>query len=382
MPWNQTDPMKQRTRFVLAYEDGLYTMTELCARFGVSRKTGYKWLDRYHEQGLDGLKDQSRAPHYCPHRTAEDIEALLLETRRSHPRWGPRKLIDYLRPRYPDVSFPAASTVGALLKRHGLVEGKRRPRKTKHPGAGTLVTTAPNQVWGADFKGEFRLQNGVYCYPLTVTDAHSRYLLACRALPSTQQKGAFAVFERLFKERGLPEAIRTDNGRPFATNALWGLSRLSVWWIKLGISRQRIAPGKPQQNGRHERMHRTLKAETTRPPEHEMTQQQERFDAFQQEFNHERPHEALGGAVPASVYAQSARAFPEQLAEPAYAGHYEVRRVSTAGMFRFKQRQVFLSQALSNEWIALEEVADGLWSVYFYEVLLARLDERDFKVRP
>ncbi len=378
----QTDPMNQRTRFVLAYQDGLYTMTELCARFGVSRKTGYKWLHRYREQGLDGLKDHSRAPKRCPHQTDAELAELLLETRRSHPRWGPRKLLDYLKPRYPEVSWPAASTVGALLKRHGLVQGKRRRRRVKHPGTVPLVTTAPNQIWGADFKGEFRMRNGHYCYPLTITEAHSRYLLACRGLPSTRQAGAFEVFEGLFKERGLPWAIRTDNGRPFATQALWGLSRLNVWWIKLGIAHQRIEPGKPQQNGRHERMHRTLKAETTRPPEREMTAQQRRFDRFQEEFNHERPHEALGGAVPASVYARSARAMPDKLAEPGYAAHYEVRRVSTAGMFRFKQRQLFLSQALAHESIALEEVADGLWSVYFYEVLLARLDERDFKIRP
>lgn len=382
MPWMQTEPMNQRTRFVLAYDDGLYTMTELCERFGVSRKTGYKWLHRYHEQGLDGLKDQSRAPQHCPHRTPADIEDLLLETRRSHPRWGPRKLIDYLRPRHREVTWPAASTVGALLKRHGLVAPKRRRRKSKHPGAGRLVTTAPNQVWGADFKGEFRLKNGQYCYPLTITDAHSRYLLACRALPSTRQKGAFAVFEVLFEQMGLPEAIRTDNGPPFATQALCGLSRLNVWWIKLGICHQRIAPGKPQQNARHERMHRTLKAETCLPPEREMEAQQGRFDAFQAEFNHERPHEALGGAVPASVYVASARAMPAHLPDPAYAGHCEVRRVSTAGMFRFKQRQLFISQTLSHEWIGLEEVADGLWSVYFYDVLLARLDERDFRLRP
>ncbi len=382
MPWIQTDPMNQRTRFVLAYEDGLYSMTELCERFGVSRKTGYKWLHRYLEQGLDGLKDQSRAPHHCPHQTPACIEELLVEARRSHPRWGPRKLIDYLRPRHPAVIWPAASTVGALLKRHGLVKGKRRRRKTKHPGAGTLVTTAPNQVWGADFKGEFRMRNGQYCYPLTVTDAHSRYLLACQGLPSTRQKGAFEVFEDLFKQMGLPLAIRTDNGPPFATRALCGLSRLNVWWIKLGIVHQRIEPGKPQQNARHERMHRTLKAETCRPPEREMTTQQGRFDAFRWEFNHERPHEALGGAVPASVYVPSARAFPAQLPEPGYLGHYEVRQVSTAGMFRFKQRQVFISQTLARERIALEEVADGLWSVYFYDVLLARLDERDFRLRP
>ena len=382
MPWNQTNPMDQRTRFALAYQDGLYTMTELCQRFGVSRKTGYKWLNRYHEQGLDGLKEQSRAPKHCPHKTPKAVEDLLLETRRKHPRWGPRKLLDYLRPRHADLRLPAASTVGALLKRQGLIEGKRRRRKPRHPGAAPLVTTEANQVWGADFKGEFRMQNGVYCYPLTITDAHSRYLLACQGLPSTKQNGVFEVFEGLFKEMGLPWAIRTDNGNPFATQALCGLSRLNVWWIKLGISHQRIEPGQPQQNGRHERMHRTLKAETTRPPEHEMTAQQQRFDGFRAAFNQERAHEALGGAVPASVYAPSERVMPQELPAPNYPGHYEVRWVSKAGTFRFKHRQLFISQALRHEWIGLEEVADGVWSVYFYDMLLARLDERTWKLYP
>ena len=208
MPWNQTDPMNQRTRLVLAYQDGLYTMTELCARFGVSRKTGYKWLHRYREQGLGGLKDHSRAPKRCPHQTDAEVAELLLATRRSHPRWGPRKLIAYLDRRYPEVAWPAASTVGALLKRHGLVEGKRRRHKAKHPGTVPLVTSAPNQVWGADFKGEFRMRNGQYCYPLTITEAHSRYLRACWALPSTRQAvchaGALGALssERLVDQTG------------------------------------------------------------------------------------------------------------------------------------------------------------------------------------
>ena len=382
MPWNQTSPMDQRTRFALAHEDGLYSMTELCARFGVSRKTGYKWLKRYRKGGLEALKDQSRAPKRCPHKTDKAVEELLLETRRKHPRWGPRKLLDYLKPRHRDLALPAASTVGALLKREGLVEGKRRRRKPRHPGAVPLVTTAPNQVWGADFKGEFRMGNSQYCYPLTITDAHSRYLLACQGLPSTKQNGVFEVFEGLFKEVGLPRAIRTDNGNPFATQALCGLSRLNVWWIKLGICHQRIEPGQPQQNGRHERMHRTLKAETTRPPEQEMTAQQRRFDRFRVEFNQERPHEALDGAVPTSVYSPSKRRMPDTLPKPAYPGHYEVRWISKAGTFRLKHHQLFLSTALWHEWIGLEEVADGVWSVYFYDVLLARLDERTWKLYP
>ena len=243
------------------------------------------------------------------------------------------------------------------------------------------MATAPNELWSADFKGEFKTLDGVYCYPLTVCDAHSRYVLDCTGLPSVKQDGARSRFEYLFYEYGLPSAIRTDNGVPFATQALCGLSRLSVWWIKLGISHQRIEPGQPQQNGRHERMHRDLKAETTRPPERDRTRQQGRFDGFREEFNEERPHEALGGATPGSHYRPSERPMPETLPEAEYPAHYEVRWVSRCGTYKWKRHQLFISQALGHEWIAFEEVDDGVWSVYFYDVLLARLDERDFKLR-
>lgn len=381
MPWTCTDPMTQRARFVLAYQEGLYSMTELCARFAVSRKTGYKWLRRFEETGLEGLADQSRAPKRSPHQTDAEVEDLLLACRKQHPRWGPRKLLAYLARRHPQLALPASSTAGAILKRHGLIKPRRRRRTTRHPGAVPLLTTAPNQIWTADYKGEFKTLDGIYCYPLTVADAHSRYVLGCQALLSTKQQTAFGQFERLFKHYGLPEAIRTDNGVPFATRALCGLSRLSVWWIKLGITHQRIEPGQPQQNGRHERMHRDLKAETTRPPERNQHRQQERFDSFRAEFNEERPHEALGDETPASHYRCCHRALPETLPEPCYAAHHETRWVSKAGTFRFKKRQIFLSQALGHEWVAFEEVADGIWSVYFYDVLLARLDERDCKLR-
>lgn len=305
MPWIHTDPMTERAKFVLAYEEGLFSMTELCQRFGVSRPTGYKWLGRYREEGLPALADRSRAPKRCPHQTPPEIEALLIACRKKHPRWGPKKLLAYLQRRHPDLALPAASTIGAILKRHGLTQPRRPWRSVRHPGASSLETTAPNQVWTADFKGQFKTLDGVYCYPLTLCDAHSRFVLRVEALLSVKQKGAFPVFEHLFRKRGLPKAIRTDNGVPFATQALCGLSRLSVWWIKLSVDHQRIEPGRPQQNGRHERMHRTLKAETTRPSEKNRFEQQGRFDRFQREFNRERPHEALSGDVPASSYEAS-----------------------------------------------------------------------------
>lgn len=382
MPWTVTDPMLERAAFVAAYRDGLYTINELAERHGVSRKTAYKWLRRYEAGGSDALNDRSRARHTQPHRTGTEVEALLVEVRQAHPTWGARKLIAYLSRHHKDVALPAPSTVTALLKRAGLVEPRRTRRRPVHPGRVPLVTEAPNDVWCADFKGEFLLGSGVYCYPLTVTDAHSRFVLACHALDSTRQETAVPVFERLFHEHGLPSAMRTDNGVPFATQAICGLSKLGVWWIKLGIGHQRIEPGKPTQNSRHERMHKTLKAEATRPPERTMPQQQGRFDAWRAVFNEERPHEAIAGATPASVYARSPRPLPSVLPEPQYPSHFEVRWISSAGTVKFKKHQFFVSTALKHEHIAFEEVADGLWSVYFYDVLLARLDERDYVLRP
>ena len=352
-------------------------MTELCARFHVTRKTGYKC---YRDGGLDALGERSRTPKRCPHRTPEPVRQLLIATRRAHPRWGPRKLLDYLRPRHPEVAFPAPSTAGDLLKREGLVPERRRKRRRAHPGASPIEAEAPGRVWSADFKGEFRLGSGAYCYPLTIQDAHSRYLLACAGQPSTAHRGAAGVFSALFRERGLPVAIRTDNGSPFASQAICGLSRLSLWWTKLGIRHDRIRPGCPEQNGRHERMHRTLKAETTRPPGDTFAGQQERSERFQNEYNHVRPHQALDGATPASRHAWSAlRAMPAgRLPDPTYPGHAEVRRVSSAGTIKLKAQPLFVSHVLGGEYVALEETGEGIWSLWFYDVLLGRLDERTF----
>jgi transposase InsO family protein len=376
MPWTDTDPMTERHKFLLAVEDGLFSMTELCERFGVSRKTGYKWVRRYREEGVDGLRDRSRAPVHCPHRTPEATCQLLIDARQTYPRWGPKKILAYLTPRHPTVVFPAASTVGDILKRAGLVPPRRLQRRPSHPGTNALTAEAPGEVWTADFKGEFRLRSGRYCYPLTVQDAYSRYLLVCTALPSTAHSKAEPVFNQLFRVHGLPRAIRTDNGVPFASRGLCGLSRLSIGWIKLKIGLQRIQPGCPQQNSRHERMHRTLKAETTRPPEASFPAQQQRFDAFRTEYNHIRPHQSLDGSPPASLYRRSKRPMPESGPVLTYPGHMEVRTVSTSGAIKFRNRPLFVSEVLAGERIALEEIEDRIWSVWLGHWLLARLDEQ------
>ena len=380
MPFRSTDPLMERARLIAAHLDGLYSITELAARFGVSRPTVYKWIARYRDGGAEALIDRSRARLTQHAKTSAEAERLIVEARRAHPTWGARKLLRYLEGRHDGVAWPAVSTAAAILAGHGLTK-KRRPRRPpKHPGSTPLVAEQPNAVWTADYKGQFRTGDGELCYPLTVCDAHSRFILSCHGLASVERYAALRQFERLFYEYGLPTAIRSDNGTPFATQAICGLSRLSVWWIKLGIDHQRIDPGRPQQNGAHERMHRTLKAETARPPKRDMAAQQVRFDRWRAEFNEERPHEALGLDTPASRYVPSPRPMPNVLPEPDYPGHYEVRYVSRDGAIRLKKRQVFVSQALGGERVGLEETADGVWDLYFCDRLLARLDERTWKL--
>ena len=298
MPWRETAPMKERLRFVTDWERALYSMVELCERYGVSRKTGYKWIDRYELDGPDGLGERSRAPHHCPHRIAADVAAAICAGRRQHPSWGPDKILHWLKRRHPELELPATSTAGDLLARRGLVKKRRRRRHYTHPGVVPPTTAEPNDLWTADFKGHFRTRDGVYCYPLTVADQHTRYLLGCQGLLSTQGVGVRPVFDRLFREYGLPRAIRTDNGVPFATTGIHGLSQLNVWWLRLGIQHQRILPASPQQNGAHERMHRTLKAATARPPQGHVAAQQRSFNRFRIVSNEERPHQFLGAPRP------------------------------------------------------------------------------------
>ncbi|HXI20469.1 MAG TPA: IS481 family transposase [Gemmatimonadales bacterium] len=373
--------MDQRLQFIADYQRGLYSMTELCARYGISRKSGYATVDRFAEEGRAGLAPRSRAPHSCPHRIAAAVAELLCRTRRQHDDWGAGKLLDYLRPRYPDVVWPARSTVNDLLGRHGLLARRRRRRAHQHPGVVPATTQAPNDLWTADFKGQFPTRDGVLCYPLTIADLHSRYLLSCHGLPSTRREGARRVFEHAFREYGLPRAIRTDNGVPFATTSLHGLSHLNVWWMRLGIVHQRIQPGRPQQNGAHERMHKTLKRRAVRPARATAAAQQRAFHAFRREYNEERPHDTLQGQTPASRYQPSPRPLPPRLPPQEYPGHYRVKKITTGGTFRFQHRLLFLATPLVGHHIGLDETDDGIWSIYFNTVLLAKLDERDFIIR-
>jgi transposase InsO family protein len=382
MPWQEMSPMTQRLQFISDHQRGLYTMAELCARNQISRKTGYKWLARYASEGPPGLLERSHAPHECPHRIAEDVATLLLGVRKKHPSWGPKKLVHHLARRHREVRvWPAISTVADLLARRGLVQSRRRrPRRPAHPGTVPIHTTAPNDLWTADFKGQFRTRNGIYCYPLTIADQETRYLLRVHGLLNTRTKNALPVFERAFREYGLPLAIRTDNGVPFASTGLCGLTRLNVWWLRLGIQHQRIRPASPQENGAHERMHRTLKAETTRPPAADLARQQRRFAEFRREYNEERPHEALGGDPPAARYERSHRPFPRTLPPLEYPGHFLVKHVTDVGTIRFKYSLVVLARALKGQHVGLEETDEGIWSVYLGSVLLGKLDETTMKV--
>lgn len=382
MPWLETAPMDQRAHFIRDHRLSLYAMTELCARYGISRKTGYKWLARFDEAGRQGLQDRSRAPHHCPHRIPDEVAEVICDARRQHPSWGPEKLLAWLAPRRPDLALPAVSTAGDLLARRGLVPKRRRRRHYAHPGVVPISTTEPNDLWTADFKGHFRTRDGVYCYPLTVADQHTRYLLACHGLRSTKGHGVRPVFDRLFREYGLPRAIRTDNGVPFATTGLHGLSQLNVWWLRLGIQHQRIRPASPQENGAHERMHKTLKRDAIRPPRAHLSSQQRAFTAFRRLYNEERPHEFLDGGTPGSRYRRSPRPYTGTLPPVEYPGHFLVKRVTSAGTVRFKHRLLFLSHALEPHPIGLEEVDDGVWSIHFCGVLLGRFDERDYVIRP
>ena len=381
MPWMETAPVEQRTQFIVDHRQGLYPMTVLCARYGISRKTGYKWLDRVEEHGRRGLADRSRAPHHCPHRIAEATAELICTARRKHPDWGAGKLLDWLAPRHPDRDWPAVSTAGDLLARRGLVTKRRRRRPHLHPGVVPHTTTAPNDLWTADFKGQFTTRDGVYCYPLTIADQHTRFLLTCHGLPSTSGAGVRPIFERAFRTFGLPLAIRTDNGVPFATTGIHGLSQLNVWWMRLGIQHQRIHPGCPQENGAHERMHKTLKRAAIRPPRANALAQQRAFNRFRGEFNTERPHEYLGGQTPASVYRPSPRDYPSRLPAQEYPGHFLVKKITTGGTFRFQHRLLFIAHTLTDHHIGLEETDDGIWSIFFNTVLLAKLDERDYIIR-
>ena len=372
--------MDQRTQFIADYLREAFSIGELCNHYCISRKTGYKWIDRYLTLGPAGLDEYTRRPRLCPRQTPEPVVEALCEARRHHPTWGAKKLLTIERKKHPDWAWPHRSTIYDILNRNGLVAAKRRRRAIGHPGKPNTRIDSPNQVWCADFKGQFKTADGLYCYPLTVTDGYSRFLLGCQSLHSTAVADAKPVFTRIFKAFGLPQRIRTDNGVPFATVSLARLSSLSAWWLRLGILPELIEPGKPQQNGRHERMHRTLKAETTRPAAGNLAAQQRKFNHFRQEFNHVRPHEALDQNTPASVYTLSTRPMPDKLPPLEYPDRFEKRLVSNNGGIRWNHRWVNVSVCCAKEYVGLEEIDDGVWNVYFGPLKLGRFHERHLRI--
>lgn len=374
--------MDERVRFVFEQQRGLHTMTELCAIYEITRETGYYWLRRYQQGGLEALSDRHRAPRQHPNQTPEEIAEAVLELRRAHMSWGPRKLKRVLEREEPRRPWPAASTIGTMVAREGLVVARRKRRRVAPYTQPFASADAPNRVWCADFKGWFRTADGERIDPLTITDACSRYLLRCQRVEKTDTERVRAIFEAAFRECGLPGAIRTDNGAPFASRAVAGLSRLAVWWMKLGIVPERIAAGHPEQNGRHERMHRTLKQETASPPAAHGVAQQRAFDRFRREYNEQRPHEALGMETPSAVYTPSARAYPARVPEPQYGNALRVRRVQHRGQFSWKSQEVFLSETLIGENIGLLPIDDRFYTVYFAAFPIARLDGHKLKIVP
>jgi len=380
--WRETSIMDGRVQFIADFLSGGFTMSALCDRYGISRPTGYKWVSRYQSEPEAGLGDRSRRPHVSPHQTPRELCAAIVALRRRHPDWGARKLIDRLRLQAPDRAWPAASTAHVVLQQAGLI-GRRRRRPTPGVAATALSEmTQPNAVWTIDFKGQFRTRDRQWCYPLTVMDGCTRYLLACQALPHPTGPPTRTVLERTFREYGLPERIRSDNGPPFACAcALARLSPLAVWWIKLGIVPERIQPGRPAQNGRHERMHRTLKRATTHPPAGSLRAQQRRFNRFRAEYNEERPHVALGALPPTMLYVPSARSWADADREIIYPPHFDQRPVTPDGAIKWRNRRVWVSVTLAGEDVGIEEIADGEWGVYFGPVRLGTYDERMGRIR-
>ena len=380
MPWQEIKPMDQKILFIADHLRGHYSHTDLCKRYGISRKTGYKWLKRYQQHEWEGLEERSRRPHQSPLSTPYPIRKKIIQLRtQSRVPLGAKKIRALLARHFPNQILPSKSTIYNILHAEGLVQKQKRCGKIRPYPQPFAPVNEPNEVWSADYKGQFKLGSGQWCYPLTVMDHDSRFLLGCQGVTGTTGVLARKHFTQLFKEYGLPRRIRTDNGVPFASRATGGLSSLSVWWIRLGIVPERIEPGKPQQNGRHERMHRTLKQATTYPAAASFAVQQRRFDAFRSEYNDERPHEALGQCTPASYYQASPRAYPSTLPALEYPDYFIVKPVCSSGVVYAHAGQVYVSHLLTGEYVGIEEIDDGVWDIYFGPVRLGSYDVREKK---
>jgi transposase InsO family protein len=380
MPWKETCPMDQKIQLLSDCLKGDYTITELSQTYQISRKTIYKWLERYQEQGSHGLDERPRAPFHHPNATGPEIVNQLIDTKLQHRTWGPKKIVARLEKLHSQIVWPAPSTAGSILKKEGLVTPRHLRRKVTPYTHPFQDCTKPNDVWSIDYKGQFRLGDNHLCYPFTISDNYSRFMLGCRGLYHPNYESTKPWLERTFREYGLPLAIRSDNGAPFASVGLGGLSTLAVWLIKLWIQPERIEVGHPEQNGRHERMHRTLKTDTTSPPKANLLEQQKAFDSFRLVYNTQRPHEALGMEVPASLYLPSRRLLPKKLPEVEYESWYTVRQVRHNGCIKWKGNFVYISEALAREPIGLRQISDMEWEVRFSFYPVGILNEYIFKV--
>ncbi len=383
MPWTETCVMDERVKFIIEVLDGTYSMSELCSYYNISRKSGYKWLDRYQQGGMESLRDRSRAPHAHPNETSAQVKQAILAIKSRFSKWGAPKIRVRLEREYPGWdSYPAVSTIGLFLREQNLTCPRKRRRKATPTESPLTNGLYANHVWCADFKGHFNTGNGHRCNPLTITDHASRYLLCCRHLDRMSYKLTKMRFERAFGEYGLPEVIRTDNGSPFASRGLGGLSRLSYWWIRLGIYPERIKPGHPEQNGRHERMHKTLKDHTAKPPAKTLAKQQDRFNEFHKEYNDERPHEALQMLTPSDCYSCSTRQFPSRLPQVYYPEHMLPTYVRLHGDINYKGRRLFTTESLQGEYVGIEQMDEDTSLLWYCNYLLGRIDHRKWRIIP
>lgn len=382
MPWKETCAMDQRVRFIADWLSGEYTKKDLCEYYGISRPTGDKWIHRYDTEGAVGLEERCRAPQTHPNAVPEALRERIIQHKKRRLKWGPKKVMDELREKHPDLPWPVDSTAGEILKRAGLVRPRKRRRRVAPDSRPFGACRGANSIWSADFKGDFALGNRRRCYPLTISDNFTRYLFQCRGLGRTRYGSVRPWVEWVFREYGLPEAIRTDNGPPFASMALGGLSQLSKWWIRLGITPQRIKPGKPSQNGRHERLHRTLEDEGVLPVQPTLAAQQRQFDVFVEDYNWHRSHEALGRRTPGSVYQSSPRPYPVKLPPVEYDTGTTVRQVRHNGQIKWRGELIYVSEILAQEPVALAQIDEHRWAVRYSFYTLGLLDERTFKIAP
>lgn len=380
MPWKTVKPMNLKMQLIVDWQTKIYSITDLSQKFSISRKTVYKWLNRFDREGVDGLKEQSNAAKNHPNQTRENLINMLIEQKLKNCKRGPKKVLAYLQEHYPNIKWPAASTIGEWFKKYGLVTKRKKRLKVPPYTEPFIECRTPNKVWSTDYKGQFHTRNGTICYPLTISDNYSRYLLACQGLPGPRYKETKAVFERVFQEYGLPDAIRSDNGTPFASRGIGALSQLSIWWIQVGIIPERIEKGCPYQNGRHERMHRTLKEEAINPAADTLKKQQKLFDWFCIDYNNYRPHESLGQKSPSTYYRRSSRPYMQKLRIPTYDFSFTVRKVRSSGDFRFKSGTFYVTELLQGQYVGLKEVADGYWTIYYSFQPLGTIDLRKNKI--